>query len=209
MPTVLRTTTICALCLLCGARAGVSQDTAKPKNVDQLLSSLDRVESQWQDYQVSGNTEAAGKQQPFKVYFKKPNLVRIDSKDGQVSVQPNGDIRGRLGHGIFGKISRKLDRNDKRLQDDEGIPFYQSDFPDMVARIRDQVKKGAAATMSDEHDTFGLEIHAGDTVWKYTFDKSHLTFQENSRWVKGKQIECTHYTDFRANSGLKTDLFKF
>src|SRR5437899_986059 len=80
----------------------------KPDTVAELLSSLDTAAANLQDYTVTGTTEANGKKHQFKLTYKRPNLVRIDTHAGQVSVQPNGEIKGRLGRGPFGKIAQKL-----------------------------------------------------------------------------------------------------
>jgi|SRR5579872_1127374 len=141
--------------------------------------------------------------------YKRPNFVRIDTRGGQVAVQPNGEIKGRLGHGPFGHIAQKLGRDDKRLKDAEGIPFYASDFVSMLARAHAQIRGGAVATMKAETASYYLEIRSGDTLWKYTLDRSDFSLQESSRWVKGKQVEVTRYTAFHANSGITVDQFKF
>jgi len=206
----------CVLLALCSSWPVCGQESDRPKqavekptNVQELLACLESAVANLQDYTVTGTTETDGKKQQFKMAFKRPNLVRIDTHQGQVSVQPNGDIKGRLGHGPFGKIAQKLRRSDKRLQDAEGIPFYESDFLSMLARVQAQIKEGAAATMNADTTSYVLEIHSGDTAWKYRLDSSDFSLQESSRWVKSKQAEITHYTDFHANTGIKTGFFKF
>lgn len=207
---------LCALLILCiswpvvGQDAGTSKPAAlKPSNVQELLACLDRAAANLQDYTVSGTTEADGKKQTFKMAYKRPNLVRIDTRAGQVSVQPNGDIKGRLGRGPFGNVTQTLSRRDKRLKDAEGIPFYESDFVSLLARVQAQIKGGAAAAMQAETTAYILEIRSGDTVWKYRLGSSDFSLQESSRWVNGKQVEIARYTDFHANTGIKTDYFKF
>jgi outer membrane lipoprotein-sorting protein len=204
-----RTALICFLALLCTVQAASAQAPDRPHDAASLLACIDRAMAAWQDYRVNGESEAKGKRERFKVYFKCPNLVRVDAHDGQVAVQPDGTIRGRLGHGLFGGISRGLSRTDKRLQDDEGTPFYESHFPALIARIRQQVKQGMAAVMDDQPAGYGLEIRSDKTTWKYRFDKSTYAVIDASRWVDGRQIAATHYTDFKANTGLTTRFFKF
>src|SRR5689334_772914 len=88
-----------------GQDAGRQQPAAKqPSNVSELLASLDRAAAGLQDYTVNGVTAADGKAQKFKVTFKRPNLVRVDTGSGQVAVQPNGEIKGRLGHGPLARV---------------------------------------------------------------------------------------------------------
>src|SRR5205085_12356234 len=162
-----------------------------------------------QDYEVVGDSEANGKKSHFKLFYRKPDLVRIDTEDGQVSVQPNGDVRGRLGHGPFGAISRKIDRDDRRLRDSEGIAFWESHFPAAVARMRAQLKAGASATLRVDADTYTLELRNGDTSWRYVIDKATLFPRENSRTVNGKQVEITRYSNLKLNTGIPVGHFKF
>ena len=58
-------------------------------------------------------------------------------------------------------------------------------------------------------DGLDLEVRSGDTSWKYAVDKTTLFLKENSRWVKGQQVEITRYSGFRPNTGIKTAHFKF
>jgi hypothetical protein len=199
-------------CLLIGGcllLSGAARAAQEAKNAEELVARMEAMAGGLQDYQVTGEGESRGKHTKFTLYFKKPDLVRIDTDDGQVAVQPNGDIRGRLGRGPFGSISRKVDRSDKRLRDSEGIAFWESHYPAMVARIRAQLKAGAAASMSADGGAYNLEIRSGETTWKYVVDKNTLFPKENSRWVNGRQEEITRYSGFRANTGMKTGHFKF
>jgi hypothetical protein len=191
------------------ALAGSGHAGQEPRTAEDVLARMESMAAGLQDYEVNGQGEAHGKRNKFKLYFKKPDLVRIDAEDGQVSVQPNGDVRGRLGHGPFGNISRKIDRDDPRLKDDEGIPFYESHYPAMLGRMRAQLKAGATSSLNADQGAYYLELRSGDTVWKYTIEKSTLFPRENSRWVAGRLVEITSYSDFRANAGLKTGHFKF
>ncbi len=207
---------LCALLVLFiswpvgGQEAGTSKPASQqPSNVQELLACLERAAADLQDYTVTGTTEAHGKKQTFKMAFKRPHFVRIDTPDGQVAVQPNSEIKGRLGHGPLGKIAQTLGRRDKRLQDAEGIPFYESDFVSMLARVQAQIKGGAAAAMQASATSYLLEIRSGDTAWKYRLAKSDFSLQESSRWVNGKQAEITRYADFHANTGIKTAFFRF
>lgn len=180
-----------------------------PTSVQELLTCLEGAAAKLQDYTVSGTTESDGKKQQFKIAYRRPGLVRIDTHAGQVSVQPGGDIKGRLGHGPFGKIAQSLARRDKRLRDSECIPFYESDFVSRLARVQAQIKEGAAAVMRPDTNAYILEVHSGDTAWKYRLDKANFSLQESSRWVNDKQVEITRYADFHANTGIKPDYFKF
>ena len=111
--------------------------------------------------------EPDGKVHQFKLYFKQPNLVQLDAAEGQVTVQPNGQIRGRRGRGLFGKISVKLRRDDPRLLNTQGIPFWDSHLAATIARIQTQIKAGAAATFTATPAAFKLELHCSQCVWTY------------------------------------------
>jgi outer membrane lipoprotein-sorting protein len=199
----------CTLAACCQDAAAQRQASKRPANVPDLLARMDRAAAKLQDYTVTGTTESDGKQEQFKLTYKRPGLVRIDSRDGQVAVQPNQEIKGRLGRGVFGKIAQKIKRDDKRLKDSEGIPFYESDFVSMLARIRARIRAGDAATMKAGGTFYYLEIRSGDTVRGYRVDSRSFYLLENSRKVKGGPVEITRYTDFRPNSGVKLDRFKF
>jgi outer membrane lipoprotein-sorting protein len=202
---------IAGCCAIASGSPGMCQagQTVDPKNVTELMASLGRAVAELKDYTVTGVTEKAGKSEQFKLTFKQPNLIRIDTPGGQVAVQPNGEIKGRMGHGAFGHISRKLKRSDRRLLDSEGIPFFESDFGSMVARMQAQIKAGATASLTTQPDTYILEIRSGKTSWRYTVDHSSFIIRENSRTVDGKQVEITRYSDFHPNGGVKEDLFRF
>src|SRR5690349_8782652 len=88
-----------------------SQAAPQSEQVEALLTRLEARAAQLQDYTVVGEGIDRGKPRRFKFYFKSPHLVRIDTPRGQVTVQPNGEIRGRLGHGLFGWVSRRLGRD--------------------------------------------------------------------------------------------------
>lgn len=179
------------------------------KTPAQLVARMAAAAASLEDYEVTGVGESDGKKNEFKVYFKKPDLVRIDTERGQVSVQPNGTIRGRLGKGAFGMISRKIERDDAQLKDEEGIAFYDSHYAATVKRIQDQLQAGAKASMKTLPDGYELEVHSGNTTWRYTLDKNSFFFRENSRTVDGKVVETTRYSDFHPNAGLKATFFKF
>jgi len=193
----------------CLSAAAVGRAAPEPKNAEDLVARLEATAASLQDYEVNGEGVAEGKHDRYKLYFKRPDLVRIDAKDGEVSVQPNGDIRGRLGRGPFGFISRKIGRNDSRLRDKEGIPFWESHYPATVARIRSQLRNGATASMTTGPETYTLTLRSGDVTWQYVSDKATMFFRENSRSVNGKQVEVTRYFNYRPNIGLKTSVFKF
>src|SRR5579884_239543 len=205
------TLSLLALLTVGGVLAVCGQEAARPKpaNVKELLARLQSATASLQDYTVNATTTFGGRSLRLKIVYKRPNLVRIDTPIGQASVQPNGDIKGRLGHGPLGKRAFKIDRNEKRLRDAEGIPFYQIDFPSMLARVQEQIKEGAAATMTADANAYRLEIHSGDTTWEYAFAPNDFSLLENSRWVKGKQAQITRYSDFQPNTGIQTDYFRF
>jgi len=145
----------------------------------------------------------------FKFYFKQPDLVRIDTDRGQVTVEPDGEIRGRRGKGLLGKISRRLSREDLRLKDHEGIPFCDGHYAATVARIRSQVKAGATARVSAAPDGLNLEVRSGEKIWRYRIDPETLFFRECAVSERGDPIATTRYSDFRPNVGLETGRFCF
>src|SRR5262245_42096845 len=87
---------ILAVVPLCLALAAACQ-AAEPKNAEELVTQMEQMAARLQDYEVRGESDHDGKHEKYRLYFMKPGLVRIDSEGGQVSVQPNGEIRGRLG----------------------------------------------------------------------------------------------------------------
>jgi outer membrane lipoprotein-sorting protein len=181
---------------------------AEPKNAAELVTQMEQMAGRLQDYEVRGESDHDGKHEKYRLYFMKPALVRIDTEDGQVSVQPNGEIRGRLGKGLFGKISQKLDRTDRRLRDSEGIPFYDGHFAAAVGRIRTQMK-GGSATLNASGDAYVLEVRNGPSSWRYVVDKKTLFFRETIVWMNGKMTDQTRYFDFRPNAGMKDSRFRF
>jgi outer membrane lipoprotein-sorting protein len=194
---------------LVGGLAAQGQTAKERESIPQLLSRMAAMAAQLDDYEVLGDDETEGKPIRFKFSFKQPNLVRIDTDEGQATVQPNGQIRGRLGKGLFGKISRKLGRDDARLKNGQGIPFWESHYAATVARIGSQIKAGAAAALAVTPQTLDLEIREGSTTWRYIIDPGTLFFRETSRWDNGKRVAVTHFRAFCPNVGLETRRFEF
>jgi hypothetical protein len=114
-----------------------------------------------------------------------------------------------MGKGLFGKLSQALGRHDKRLKDDEGIPFYDTHYLAMIARIKSQAKQGAALKTSVQSGKYTLNVQSGQTVWRYVIDSKSLFLAENSRTIRGKLVDITHYSNFHPNTGIKTETFKF
>jgi hypothetical protein len=180
-----------------------------PQSADELLSRLEARAAQLLDYQVKAETSRRGQTIHLKLYFKQPNLVRIDTSLGQVAVQPDGEIRGRLGKGPLGKDSEKIDRNDPRLRDAQGTPFYEMYFGATLARIRAQIKAGASATAAMKPAAPTLEVRSGATVWTYVVDPDTLFFREIDCTQNGRQVDAIRYSSFQPNLGLETRLFQF
>jgi hypothetical protein len=170
-----------------------------PQSADELLSRLEARAAQLQDYQVRGETTHRGQ----KVHLK------VDTSLGQVTVQPNGEIRGRLGKGPLGKDSEKIDRDDPRLRSAAGTPFYEMYFGATLARIRAQIKAGASATAAMKPDAPTLEVRSGATVWTYVVDPDTLFFREIDCIKNGKQVDAIQYSSFQPNLGLETRFFQF
>lgn len=191
------------------AAAAACAAAPEAKTPAQLLAQMAAMAATLNDYEVSGVGESDGKRDVFKVYFLKPQLVRLDSERGQVSVQPNGTIRGRLGKGPFGMISQGIGRDDQKLKDAEGVPFWDSHYAATVTRIQERLKEGAKATLTSDSDAYRLEVRSGTTTWKYVIDRKTLFFRENTRSAGDRTVETTRYSDFRSNTGLKPAFFKF
>lgn len=202
-------TKIAVVALLAAACTSAASGEPRALAPAQLISRLEQAWGSWQDYQYTGRSVSGGKTTEFRYYYMRPDFVRIDTRRGQVSVQPDGDIRGRLGKGLFGSISRRLDRSDKRLRDAEGIPFYDTSLPATLARIRDKVSSGANATVQEMDRSYVLAVRSGDTTWKYYVDRQSLAPEQSERFVNGGEVEVTRYVDFRPNVGLSTGFFKF
>jgi hypothetical protein len=192
-----------------GGLAAVAQPLSEAPNAAVLLSRVEARAAHLQDYTVICEDEANGKTTRYKLYFKKPNLVRIDSRKGQVTVQPNGEIRGRLGHGLFGRISRRLRRDDSRLRDADGCPFWDYSYPATLLQIRSQIRAGAGSTLTETSEGFDLKIRSGQTVWRYVIDPETLFFREASRSEGDRPVGITHYRDFHPNMGLEPGVFEF
>lgn len=187
------------------AAAGTGAGTAATPG--QLIAAMRAAAAALEDYQVTGESVSDGKRQRFQFFFKKPDLVRINTRRGQVTVQPNGKICGRLGRSQLGGIWWEIGRNDKRLRDSEGIPFWDTHFAAIVDRIARRLQSGAAAAVESGADTCTLTVCLENTSWTYVIDSQTLFFRETSRSMDGQEVERTRYSNFRANSGLRKSLF--
>jgi len=114
-----------------------------------------------------------------------------------------------LGHGQFGRTSRRLRRDDPRLRDEEGSPFWEATYAATVTQVQSRIRAGAWATIAEEPDGFDLKVCSGRTVWEHAIDPETLFFRENSRCDGGKPVQSTHNIDFRCNVGLERGLFGF
>ena len=194
--------------LLAGLAVACQADP-EPDSVAQLLSRMEARAAQLESYEVIVEDEPDGKTHQFKLSFKQPNLVRLDAAEGQVTVQPNGQIRGRRGRGMFGKISVRLRRDDPRLLNTQGIPFWDSFFAATIARIQSQIKAGAAATLTVAPEAFKLELRSSQCVWTYLIDPVTLFFRETIRATPGTRAEVTRYRAFHPNVPLEPRRFEF
>src|SRR5438045_7761875 len=80
------------LVLGCLTAAGIGRAAPEPTSAEELVARLEATAASLQDYEVNGEGVADGKHDRYKLYYKRPDLVRIDAKDGEVAVQPNGAI---------------------------------------------------------------------------------------------------------------------
>jgi hypothetical protein len=192
-----------------GIQAASVWAVPQPSSADELPSRLEARAAQLQDYPVRAETARHGQTIHLTLYFKQPNLVRIDTDLGEVSVQPDGEIRGRLGKGPLGKRSEKIDREDPRLRDAEGTPFYETYFGAILARIRPQIKAGASAAATVNSDASQLSVRSGATIWSYAVDPDTLFFREINCTQNDKAVHTIRYCSFRPNMGLETRFFQF
>jgi hypothetical protein len=110
---------------------------------------------------------------------------------------------------MFGKISRRLRRDDPRLRDADGSPFWDSCYAAALTQIQSRMRTGVGATVSEPPDGFDLRVRSSQTVWRYVIDPGTLFFRETSRSEGGRQVESTRYCDFRCNVGLESGVFEF
>jgi hypothetical protein len=198
-----------ALVGIIGGLSAVARPLPNAGNAAALLSRMEARAACLQDYTVVCECETSGRTARCKLYFRQPNLVRIDTRKGQVAVQPNGEIRGRLGHGLFGRISRRLGRDDPRLRDADGTPFWDGTYAGSLRQIQSQMRGGAGVTVSETADGFDVKVCSGQTIWRYLIDPETLFFREISRSEGGRPVESTRYSDFRPNVGLEPRVFEF
>jgi len=197
------------LILIAAGLPALAQPARKPETAAALLAEMQARAARMRDYTVDGESERDGKTSHFKLYFKQPDLVRVDTSRGQVTVEPTGEIRGRLGKGPLGDVSRKVARDDRRLRDKDGVPFWETHYAATVAGIESRIKAGATATVAMAGDAYNLNVRSGRMEWRYVIDPGTLFFRETSTLDGGRQVEVTHYSDFHPNVGLDAHRFEF
>lgn len=157
------------------------------------------------------------------LYFKKPKLMRLeeigDYKKGSVAVLgKDGKVRAHAG-GLIKFVTLTLDPSDKQLDAANGDRMEDSDFVSLSNVLRDRLKQGQLARVSDKpvsapgvsQPTLVLEIYkASDpkSVLKRVFvdPKTNLPV----RWddYDYKDPCSSTWKNVKANTGISDDLFK-
>jgi outer membrane lipoprotein-sorting protein len=156
------------------------------------------------------------------LYFKKPKLMRLEEtgeyKNGSVAVLgKDGKVRAHAG-GLVKFVTVTMDAGDKELNAANGDRMEDSDFLSLANVLRDRLKLGQSARVSQPADAPGLgertlvlEIFKPsepDTVLKRIFvnPRTYLPV----RWddYDYKSPCSSTWKNVKANTGLSDDLFK-
>lgn len=157
------------------------------------------------------------------LYFKKPKLMRLeeigDYKKGSVAVLgKDGKVRAHAG-GLIKFVTLTMDPSDKQLNAANGDRMEDSDFISLSNVLRDRLKQGQLARVSDKpvaapgvgQPTLVLEIFKASepkVVLKRVFvdPKTNLPV----RWDDYDYIEpCSStWKNVKTNIGISDNLFK-
>lgn len=157
------------------------------------------------------------------LYFKKPKLMRIEElgeyNKGSVAVLGKDGKAHARGAGLASLVTLTMKPDDHMLDAANGDKMEDSDFISLTKLLRDRLKDGSAARVSEKavvmsgvgEPTFVLEIfHPDDpkTIQKriYVSTKTNLPI----RWddYDYKEPCLSTWKDVKMNTGLSDDLFK-
>lgn len=158
-----------------------------------------------------------------KLYFKKPKMMRVEETGefnrGSVAViQKDGKARAK-GGGIAGLVVLTLSPSDKTLDAANGDKMEDSDFASLVRVLKERLRSGQAARVSEKPVTAGgvgepsyvLELYKSNEpkvctkrIWV------HATSYLPVRWddYDYKTPCLSTWKDVKANMGLSDELFK-
>ena len=157
-----------------------------------------------------------------KFFYKKGPVVRIEVvgggfRDGSVVVRSrDGKITGK-GGGLMGCIQMTLDPDSRMLILPSGINVMHADFPELVAKLNNDLAHGFSSKMSSSPVTepdlgrkvFGIEIHDNSNALKaklFLSAEDHLPLRWDIFRADGGKTQ-TYFKNLRFNTGLSDDLF--
>jgi len=157
------------------------------------------------------------------LYFKKPKLMRLeeigDYKKGSVAVLgKDGKVRAHAG-GMIKFVTLTLDPSDKQLDAANGDRMEDSDFVSLSNVLRDRLKQGQQARVSDKavaapgvsQPTLVLEIYKSSdpkTVLKRVFVDPKTSLPVRWDDYDYKDPCSSTWMNVKANTGISDDLFK-
>lgn len=157
------------------------------------------------------------------LYFKKPKLMRIEEKGefnkGSVAVLGKDGKAHARGAGLASLVTLTMKPDDHMLDAANGDKMEDSDFISLTNILRERLKQGSAARVSEKavtisgvsEPTFVLEIfHPDDpkTVQKrvYVSTKTNLPIRWDDYDYKDPCLST--WKEVKTNTGLSDDLFK-
>jgi outer membrane lipoprotein-sorting protein len=149
-----------------------------------------------------------------RYYFKKPHLIRLEvtsGKDkGSVCVyNSQGKVRAHAG-GILGIFTITMEPNDKRLQDDDGSTFIETDLGHTISDIQKTIAEGKATVAEVERGGahyYQLEIDRSGKHDLILIDTQVKLPIEWSTFRNGQPDSKTEWKDLRVNAGVSDALF--
>ena len=218
------------LCLwLCAAQAFSNAAPASVPNLDFVDGAafveklLSETES-WSDYTCTSELHNSKGEKTTvsssRFFYKKGPQVRIEVigggfRDGSILVRSQGKVVARGGPWMGG-MQMNLDPDSRLLILPSGANVTKADFPELFARMKNQLEHGYTclmsrqAVMEDSKKTLILEVYDPDKVLRA---RVHLDADEHIpvRWesfVSDEVHTSTIFKNVRINTGLRDELFK-